>query len=202
MTARMNTQPCGVAECDRLARTAGYCNRHYQRLLRHGTPDGGAPSPKRQRPSGLSLQEVLDFYSTLQPNGCVEWNGTLVNRYPVFMYEGQRHRAHRVSYELHYGVDPGPLLVCHRCDNPPCINPLHLFLGTHSDNMRDCAAKGRMSQPRARGLANGRAKLTDGELAAITAAYYSPAIGTQEIAQRFGIHRSTVRRVAKGLARR
>lgn len=72
-------------------------------------------------------------------------------------------RAHRVSYEMSYGPIRDGLWVLHRCDNPPCVRPTHLFLGTRTDNVRDMVAKGRHKTPFAayRGENHPMAKLTE-----------------------------------------
>jgi hypothetical protein len=78
------------------------------------------------------------------PNGCWEWTGSNTHGYGQIWVNGRLHRANRVSYEIHFGEIPDGLFVCHKCDNPACINPDHLFLGTNSDNMKDCSLKGRI----------------------------------------------------------
>jgi hypothetical protein len=78
--------------------------------------------------------------------GCWEWNRCRDrNGYGKFKYK-EHQLAHRVSYLFHKG-DPAGLEVCHHCDNPCCINPEHLFLGTHDDNMKDAAKKQRCGIP-------------------------------------------------------
>jgi hypothetical protein len=99
----------------------------------------------------MSLEER--FASKLVPaaNGCIEWGASRFPQgYGQIKVNYQNRKAHRVAWELAHGPIPDGLVVCHRCDNPPCCNVDHLFLGTHSDNTRDMHAKGRANKANAR----------------------------------------------------
>lgn len=79
------------------------------------------------------------------PNGdCWEWTGHRMKfGYGVIRSDGKVHKAHRISYSINIAPIPDDLMVCHHCDNPACVRPDHLFVGTHQDNMDDRMAKGR-----------------------------------------------------------
>lgn len=103
------------------------------------------------------------------PDGVAgEWSGGLfTNGYGQFRAGSRKVKAHRVAYELTHGPIHGGLLVCHRCDNPPCVRPDHLFLGTPADNVHDRDAKGRTSRRPTCSLPgelNPAAKLTPAEV--------------------------------------
>ena len=108
----------------------------------------------------VNLLQLFRFASKLKQVGeCWEWTGSLVTGmgYGYFNAGGARYRSHRIAYYLAHNVDPGELLVCHRCDNRKCCNPEHLFLGTTADNMRDASQKGRLPP----GSKNHQAKLDE-----------------------------------------
>ena len=102
---------------------------------------------------------------------CLEFTGSKRNGYGVLTVgsrvDGTRRlmKAHRVAWEAANGrpIPPG-LLVLHKCDNPPCVNPEHLFLGTPKDNTRDMVDKGRHKYGHQVGSANGRARLTEADV--------------------------------------
>ena len=86
-----------------------------------------------------------DFFKRIikQDNGCWEFQGNSDrDGYRFFQFEGKDWRAHRLSVVFD-GRDPTGLVVCHHCDNPSCVNPKHLFVGTQKDNKQDCVNKGR-----------------------------------------------------------
>lgn len=96
-------------------------------------------------------QALIAQHIRRAPSGCHEWTGGFGgsrNQYGRLYVNGRVTYAHRFSYESSYGAIPPGLSVLHKCDNPKCVNPKHLFIGTQADNMRDMAAKQRARAPK------------------------------------------------------
>jgi hypothetical protein len=114
--------------------------------------------------------------------------------YGLFCWKQQTVKAHRASWSIYQGEIPAGAHVLHRCDNPPCVNPDHLFLGTHQDNMRDCSVKGRAARPH--GGASYLAKLTDADVMAIRATPYDRRT-LSLLAARYNLNRGTIHKIIK-----
>jgi hypothetical protein len=136
---------------------------------------------------------------------CWEWSASRTQQgYGQFRMAGKSVRAHRAAWELANGSIPDGLFVCHRCDNPPCCNPAHLFLGTAEDNVRDMVAKGRHVRPLRdesavkfpKGVECHAAKLTEEGVIDIRRRYDAGERGTA-IAADFGVSRSLITLVGK-----
>lgn len=137
------------------------------------------------------------------PHECWEWKRPpQYDGYGKFWVWGQSFLAHRVSYRLAFGPIPYGLFVCHRCDNPPCVNPAHLFVGTPTDNARDRQQKGRGKAPYLVGEANGQTRLTDAQVSELRRRYVSGAVTQVQLAREFGVTRKTVGRITGGRTRR
>lgn len=125
----------------RIDGTAGGANLHAAPNRAHWRCDMAAPNSTAER--FWSKVERIPFHT------CWEWTGSLAGTgYGSISWHGRQMRAHRLAWQLTYGPIPKGTgahgtCVLHRCDNPPCVRPEHLFLGTNHENVLDCIAKGR-----------------------------------------------------------
>lgn len=131
-------------------------------------------------------QRFYDKFVPVTESGCWLWTGSLVtDDYGQIHKDGKRERAHRVSYEIHIGQIPDGMVVMHKCDNPSCVNPEHLSIGSISDNAIDMVNKGRSHL----------AKINANIASAIRS-----ALGTQkEIAKQYGVSQQTVSMIKRNL---
>lgn len=139
------------------------------------------------------LQRFLDKVN--KSTGCWEWNGFLNSGgYGRYKWNQRNWLAHRLMWMITYG-ELDPLLdVCHTCDNRKCVNPEHLFLGTHTDNMQDMLDKGRSNYPK--GERSGKSKLTEKAVELIRKAS-KEGITQTELGNLFGVAHTTIGRVLR-----
>lgn len=175
---------CGCGQLapisDRNDPRRGYVKGTPMRYISHHQPRG------RRKYASLADRLWADCAQG-EPDECWEWRGA---KNP-FGHGQLRYRyvqlyAHRASWLVHFGDIPANMCVCHRCDNPSCCNPNHLFLGTHGDNHADMDDKGRgVTNLTAEDIRRIRDKAANGETHA--------AIGAE-----FAVHRATIWKIVKG----
>jgi len=132
-------------------------------------------------------------------NGCWEWRGNRTQKgYGFFKARERNLLAPRVAWALLVGNDPGDMLVCHHCDNPPCVRPSHLFLGTATDNSRDMFRKGRANPKAPKGELNGLSKLTDEKVMEIRLMWARGEHTQRELAELAEVSQSLIHLVVSG----
>jgi hypothetical protein len=136
-------------------------------------------------------------------NGCIEWQGcSLKSGYGLLKIAGTRKNilAHRFAYEQAFGPIPQSAYVCHKCDNPKCVNADHLFIGTPKDNVHDMIKKGRQVTVSAPNEANPNAVLSDNEVRQIRA--LKGQMTQRQMAAKFNVGTSQISRILSGKFRR
>lgn len=142
--------------------------------------------------SRTPAERFWDFVPETPPDDCWNWRGNKSGKgYGAFKVRTPngyaQALAHRISWLIHYGNFPSELFVCHRCDNPGCVNPLHLFLGTDLDNIIDMVMKNR----------GGTQKLSPHDVREIRKAR---GVANTELAKRFGVSPVLISRIRHGRA--
>lgn len=143
----------------------------------------------RLNESGTLEDRFFSRFKKLE-NGCWQWQAHAdKDGYGVLPGDKRNVRAHRFSYEHHFGPIPEGMSVCHKCDNPGCVNPDHLFIGSAKDNAQDALSKRRHYI----GAKNGRSKITEDQARFII----SSNMNDPSLAAMFGVHRSTINKIKR-----
>ena len=149
-------------------------------------------------------QQLIAFWQKVDRSGgddaCWEWLAGTRGGYGLMRWRGKTTSAHRVSWELAHGSIPDGLDVLHSCDNPRCVYPAHLFLGTHQDNMVDMLRKGRGNKPS--GEKNGNSKLTDAQVAEIRRRYAAGGITQTQLGAEFDVAHTNIGYIVRGVTRK
>lgn len=155
----------------------------------------------------LSPEKIDRFWRkvalTANDNDCWLWTASKIkDGYGSFRHGQDVFLSHRVSYLLSSGVDPNDKEVCHSCDTPQCVNPAHLFIGSHSDNMCDMVKKDRFRGSTGKTWVSKRcgeqvntSKLSASQVECIREMCASKVMTQAKIAEQFGVNRSTIQRI-------
>jgi len=153
---------------------------------------------KTHKKRTLSTLEEKFFRKVIKNNGCWGWKGVLYSTGYAYLSErGVRIGAHRLSYQIYKGEIPKDLFVLHSCDNPSCVNPEHLRVGTSKENMRDKVQRNRCNNPT--GEKHGNAKLTWIKVKEIRRLYISGKYSKQGLGRIFNVSEACIRSIINRL---
>lgn len=184
---------CSVDNCDRAVHCRGWCKRHYEIWRRHGDANHQTRAFHGRGRNGESVSDRLLRKSRLTESGCREWTGWRDDGGYGRVAVGRTMRpAHVVAWEQYTGRKvPDGMVVRHHCDNPPCIEPSHLIIGSQAQNVADMFERGRCDRT---GEKNNSAKLTAAAVQAIRAKH---AVGqpVSSLSREYGISESQVKNI-------
>jgi hypothetical protein len=187
MENSINNDTCSIDDCGRQLHRKHLCATHYRRQLI-------GVAVLEIKPHTLPLE--IRFWSKVnKTDNCWLWlAGKDKDGYGLIRNnQGVHERAHRLSWTMHRGAIPNGMQICHECDNPPCVNPDHLFLGTHQDNVDDKVNK--LRQPKHEN--HGQAVLTDNNVLDIRKNYFNKALRPFELAEQHNVSHSCIMDIIK-----
>lgn len=178
---------CSIEGCCRKHAAKGFCIFHYNRWKRYGDPCYAKITEQatleQQLWSNINIEENIEL--------CWEWTAKKRNGYGYLRFGNERFTASRLVWEIVFGEKiPKGIMACHRCDNPSCCNPFHIFLGTAHDNYRDCAEKGRVIKKL--GSDSSNSKLTDSKIYEIRNKFNSGIVSMGNLAKEYSVNSSTI----------
>jgi hypothetical protein len=186
---------CSVIDCDGSVRviSLGLCYKHYVRQKTHGTTE------LKKYSHGTLEERFWNFVSKKSEDECWHWTGQILSngygRISLGAKKDGAEGAHRVSWKLHNKKDiPDGMFDMHKCDNPSCVNPNHLSIGTPKDNTQDMITKGRKKVVSPKGEGNGKSLLNAEKVMLIRESKLNHA----ELGRQLGVSPNCIRSVRTG----
>lgn len=179
---------CSIDGCEGKVSSRGWCETHYGRYRSNGDP------LVVQTLRNMPLIDRFRAFSLEVEGGCIEWQGFRHRGYGKFQVKRKSVSSHRWIWEYHNGPIPSGLLVRHKCDNPPCVNPDHMELGTNMDNARDMVTRGRSMI----GSTNHEAKLDEAKVLHILRSVRDRTATQVDLAETYGVSPGAIAHIVHG----
>lgn len=184
---RMTKSTCSVDGCIKEHYGRGWCKYHYQKAYLAGRLEDGQRT--LAKPTDSLDTRLRNIGWTVTPSGCWEWSGSLdANGYgQLAVNRGRPWGAYRIAYEAWVKVPEPNVDICHRCDNPPCINPSHLFEGSRAVNVADAVSKMRHVHGERQ-----KHKLKDRQVTEIRARHAAGGVTQRALSVEYGVSQAQI----------